>query len=281
MLVHQMDVVTAFLNGDLKEEIYMEQPPGFTQPGKEKLVCKLKKSLYGLKQAPRCWNEMFTQHMRSLGFKQSGADSCVFIRVTKGKKVEAIAVYVDDLILLAETSEEMQQMKKSLSDIFRMKDMGELHYCLGVNIHIDDNGTVLCQRQYLLRLLEKYGLDCNSKLVKDDDSSKLADPSKYQSMVGSLLHAARATCPDFAHAVGTVSKFNSAPTEVHMKRIFRYLKGTIDLSLRYNATGEKFYGYSDADWASDADDRHSTSGNVFLMAGGSGEGRYFQMGGLL
>ena len=189
---------------------------------------------------------------------------------------------MDDLILLAETSEEMQQMKKSLSDIFRMKDMGELHYCLGVNIHIDDNGIVLCQRQSLLRLLEKYGLsdantvstplDCNSKLVKDDDSSKLADPSKYQSMAGSLLHAARATRPDIAHAVGTVSKFNSAPTEVHMKavkRIFRYLKGTIDLSLRYNATGEKLYGYSDADWASDADDRHSTSGNVFLMAGGA------------
>ena len=101
--------------------------------------------------------------MRSLGFKQSGADSCVFIRATKGKKVEVIAVYVGDLILLAETSEEMQQVKKSLSDIFRMKDMGELHYCLGVNIHIDDNGIVLCQRQYLLRLLEKYGLsDANT-----------------------------------------------------------------------------------------------------------------------
>ena len=125
MLLHQMDVVTAFLNGDLKEEIYMEQPSGFTQSGKEKLVCKLKKSFDGLKQAPRCWNEKFTQHMRSLGFKQSGADSCVSICATKGKKVEVIAVYVDDLILLAETSEEM---KKSLSDAFKMKDMGELHY---------------------------------------------------------------------------------------------------------------------------------------------------------
>ena len=91
--------------------------------------------------------------MRSLGFKQSGADSCVFIRATKGKKVEVIAVCVDDLMLLAETSEGMQQIEKSLSDAFKMKVMGELHYCLGVNIHIDDNGIVLCKRQYLLRLL--------------------------------------------------------------------------------------------------------------------------------
>ena len=94
----------------------------------------------------------------------------------------------------------------------------------------------------------------------------------YQSMVGSLFHAARATRPDIAHAVGTVSKFNSTPTEVHMKAskwIFHYLKGTVDLSLRYHATGEKLYGYSDADWASDADDRYSTSGNVLLMAGGA------------
>ena len=86
-------------------------------------------------------------------------------------------------------------------------------------------------------------------------------------MVGSLLHAARATRPDIAHAVGTVSKFNSTPTEVPMKavnRIFRYLKGTIDLSLCYNATSEKLYGYSDADWARDANDGHSTSGNVFF-----------------
>ena len=95
-----MDVVTAFLNGDLKEEIFMQQPPGYVEPGKEELVCKLKKSLYGLKQSPRCWNEKLCNHLKSLGFKESGADPCVFIR--QGKKIEIIAVYVDDLILIAE-----------------------------------------------------------------------------------------------------------------------------------------------------------------------------------
>ena len=284
MLVHQMDVITAFLNGDLKEEIYMQQPPGYIQPGKEELVCKLKKSLYGLKQSPRCWNRKFTQHMKSLGFHESNADPCVFIRVNKRKKVEIIAVYVDDLILIAETQEEMQQMKQSLSDTFKMKDLGELHYCLGVNVHMNDNGIFLCQSQYIQRLLEKYGLseantvstpmDSNVKLVKDDNYSKRVDPIRYQSMVGSLLHLARATRPDIAHAVGTVSKFNSDPTEAHLtavKRIFRYLKGSINLTLHYEFTDceTKMIGYSDADWANDIDDRRSTSGNTFIMSGGA------------
>ena len=124
----------------------------------------------------------------------------------------------------------------------------------------------MCQKQYLLRILEKYRLsevntvttpmDPNVKLVKDDSYSKEVDPAQYQSMVGSLLHAARATRPDIVHAVGLVSKFNSAPTQAHLtavKRIFRYLKGTVDIKLQNRSTGEKLLGYSDADWANDTD----------------------------
>ena len=132
-----MNVVTAFLNGDLKEEIYMQQPPGYIQPGKEELVCKLKKSLYGLKQSPRCWNEKLCEHLKLLGFKESDADPCVFIR--KRKELQIIAVYVDDLILLAKTSEEMQQLKDDLSHCFTMKDLGKLHYCLGIGANLDES----------------------------------------------------------------------------------------------------------------------------------------------
>ena len=140
----------------------------------------------------------------------------------------------------------------------------------------------MSQKQYILKLLEKYGLseaktvatpmDVNVKLLMDDGHSKKVDPVRYQSMVGSLLHAARATRPDIAHAVGIVSKFNSKPTEAHLtavKRIFRYLKGTLNIVLQYKATGKLLLGYSDADWASDLDNRHSTTGNVFLMSGGA------------
>ena len=120
-----MDVVTAFLNGNLEEDIYMEQPEGYVQQGKEKLVCKLKKSLYGLKQSSRCWNKVSTEFMMSIGYHQSTADPCIYVRDTC-----IVAVYVDDLIIATKTPEEMQEVKQLLNSQFQMKDVGELHYCL-------------------------------------------------------------------------------------------------------------------------------------------------------
>ena len=197
LLVHQLDVVTAFLNGDLQQEIYMEQPPGYAQPGNKDLVCKLNKSLDGLKQSPRCWNQKFTQHMKSLGFRESDVDPCVLVRMSKKKEVEIVAVYVDDLTLITETPEEMQHIKESLSNTFKMNDLSELHYCLDVNVHLDEKSTYLCQSQYIEQLLDKYGLskantvstpmDLSVKLQKNDNHSKRVDPVRYQSMVGSLL----------------------------------------------------------------------------------------------
>ena len=112
---HQMNVISAFLNGDLKEEIYMRQAPGYVQPGKEEFICKLRKSIYGLKQPPHCWNEKLCEHLKSSGFKKSGADPCVFIQNgDKGMKI--IAVYVDDLILTVRSLDEIQQMKEGLSE---------------------------------------------------------------------------------------------------------------------------------------------------------------------
>ena len=112
MLIHQMDVVTAFLNGKLKEEIYMQQPPGYVEQGKEHLVCKLKKSLYGLKQSPRCWNTAFREYMESIHYKQSAADPCVFIKTEK-EGITIVAVYVDDLIIFAKTAEKVDEVKKN------------------------------------------------------------------------------------------------------------------------------------------------------------------------
>ena len=280
MLVHQMDVVTAFLHGELEEEIFMQQPSGYEVPGKEHLVCKLKKSLYGLKQSPRCWNKAFQGYMQQIGFQQSNADPCVFIQHTD--PITIVAVYVDDLIIITDNNDRMSQLKKALSDRFKMKDLGQLHYCLGVSVVHNDDGILLHQKQYITSLLERFGLteakpvstpsDLNVQLVKDDGVSKGVDPVKYQSMVGSLLYAAMGTRPDIGQAVGAVSKFNSKPTETHLtavKRIFRYLKGTMDLGLRYKRAGGPVLGYSDADWAGDHDNRHSTTGNLFMLSNGA------------
>ena len=274
-----MDVETAFLNGNLDEEIYMVQPEGYGIPGKEHLVCKLKKSLYGLKQSSRCWNTVFKKYMESNKFKQSTADPCVYIRTAETMII--VAVYVDDLIVIAETEEEMKKVKQNLSARFKMKDMGKLHYCLGITIEQDSEQKCLWmhQKQYILK---KFGLseakpvstpaDLSTKLERDDGVSKDVDYISYQSMVGSLLYAAMATRPDIAQAVRVVSKFNLKPNQAHLtavKRIFRYLKGTVSLGLRYQKSEDGvLVGYSDADWAGDQDDRHSTTGNLFMMARG-------------
>ena len=284
MIVHQMDVVTAFLNGVLDEEIYMEQPPGYVKEGEEDLVCKLRKSLYGLKQSSRCWNTVFKEHMESIDFRQCTADPCIFVK-NEESDVTIVAVYVDDLIIIAKTDETMKKVKESLATRFKMKDLGKIHYCLGINIEYDEEKKQLWmhQKQYIESLLNKYGLsqvktcttpaDINVKLIKDDGVSKPVDPANYQSMVGSLLYASIGTRPDIAQAVGAVSRFNSCPTEAHLtavKRISRYLKGTINFGIKYEKlTDGTLSGFLDADWAGDMDNRHSTTGNLFMMSGGA------------
>ena len=159
MLVHQMDVTTAFLNGDLEEEIYMEQPEGYVVSGKEHMVCKLKKSLYGLKQSPRCWNRAFRESMESQNFIQSQADPCIFVkRSSDGSKLTIVAVYVYDLIIITIAKEEMKQIKSYLSNHFQMKDLRSLHFFLGISIEQNEEGMKLCQKQYIEKLLERYRL---------------------------------------------------------------------------------------------------------------------------
>ena len=220
--------------------------------------------------------------MIQIQFMQGTADPCIYVRAAD--TIAIVSVYVDDLIVMTKTAEEMQQIKESLASHFQMKDVGKLHYCLGINIEQNEEQKCLKihQKQYILNMLKKYSLfdakiittpaDIIVKLKKDDGVSKNVNSVVYQSMVGSLLYATIATRPDIAQAVGMVSKFCSKPTEAHLtavKRILRYLKGTLNLAIKYQKSEDKILvGYSDADWAGDLDDRHSTTGNLFLMARG-------------
>ena len=176
----------------------MQQPIGYIVPNKEHLICKLKKSLYCLKQSPRCWNKAFCEYVKTVGFSQSAVDPCVFVRIVDTLAI--VAVYVDDLILISATPEGMENVKQSLAERFKMKDMGPLHYCLGVSIIQEDGRILLHQKQYILNMVKRYGLveahpvstpaNISVKLVKDDGVSKDVDPVEYQSMVGSLLYTA-------------------------------------------------------------------------------------------
>jgi hypothetical protein len=280
MIIHQMDVQTAFLNGTLSEDIYMSQPEGFAEPGKEQLVCKLNRSLYGLKQSPKCWNTVLDEYLKSIGFKQSAADNCVYIR-WNGEEKMMIAVYVDDLVMMSDSELQMKEVKKALSSRFKMTDLGPLHHCLGIVVERGHNSLRLSQKPYIEQLLKKFNMEscnpvstpaaCDVKLVHEDGSEP-ADPSLYQSIIGSLLYAAVSTRPDISEAVGVLAKFNSCPTSTHMtaaKRVLRYLKGTMHLGLVFakKTNDKQMIGYTDADYASDAD-RHSKSGVVFMNTGG-------------
>ena len=281
--LHQMDIKTAFLNGELEEEIYMRQPEQFIEKGKEEMVCRLKRSIYGLKQSARCWNSELDQKLRSIGFIQSENDPCIYTRITGGE-LFVIAVYVDDLIQAGKNEEEIEEVKKEISKKFDAVDMGPLHYFLGVKVIQSENGSVwIGQPSYIQSVLNKFKMeDCNpvetpadasQKLKKAEEKEELADKELYQSAVGSLLYVSTRTRPDISNAIGSCARFSSNPTKCHwtaVKRIMRYLKGTFDFGLLYNTTDAKdLVGYSDADWAGDVNDRKSTSGYVFQICGGA------------
>ena len=184
-----MDVETAFLNGKLGEEIYMQQAEGYVKPEDEYLVCKLQKSLYLLKQSSRCWNKAFRESIEKIGFTQASADPCVFI--WKKDTLKIIAIHVDDQMILAESILEMQRLKDSLKLQFKMKNMGEVHYYVGVCI-VQDKETkqvYLHQGLYIEQMLRKFGqtqaksvstpADLNIGLQKEDGVSKPVDMTSY------------------------------------------------------------------------------------------------------
>lgn len=150
--VHQMDVTAAFLNGDLAEDVYMTQPEGYAVKGQEHLVCKLKRSLHGLKQSPRCWNSTLDARLKELGFIQTDSDPCIY-RASKGEMF-LIAVYVDDIILATKSDSRLEEVKKKLDEHFEIKDMGQLHYFLGVNVIHEHNSIWIGQPTYANSLLQ-------------------------------------------------------------------------------------------------------------------------------
>ena len=278
--LHHVDVNTAFLNGTLQEEVYMSQPTGYEEKGKEHLVCRLRKSIYGLKQSSRCWNTALDSHLKKMGFTQSKSDPCIY--TSGGGDTFYIGVYVDDLIVAGKDKEQMKRVKEELSSKFDIKDLGKLSYFLGMSIvrNQEKKMTWMGQPTYAQTLLAKMGMsdckpaktpvDSGHRLTKATDDEVAIDQPSYQSVVGSLMYLATCTRPDIAYAVGVLARFSSKPNQSHwtaVKCVLRYLKGTTGHGIVYRGDSDVL-GYSDADWAGDADDRKSTSGYLFLIAGG-------------
>ena len=245
------------------------------------MVCRLKRSIYGLKQSPRCWNSALDVQLKEMGFAQSTSDPCVYMS-TKGEMF-VIAVYVDDIVLAGKTDERIAEVKKALSERFKVKDMGNLHYFLGVKVaqNYDTGETWIGQGLYTESILRKFGMadskpvntpvDTSTILVTATEDCETVNQGLYQSAVGSLLYLSSWTRPDITYAVSSVARFCLKPSKQHwiaVKRIMRYLRGTQNYGLLYSKDGSKdILGYLDADWAGDVNDRKSTSGYLFHISG--------------
>nr|AAN64998.1 Putative gag-pol polyprotein [Oryza sativa Japonica Group]ABF95728.1 retrotransposon protein, putative, Ty1-copia subclass [Oryza sativa Japonica Group] len=256
LLVHQMDVKTAFLNGELDEEIYMDQPDGFVVEGQEGKVCKLLKSLYGLKQAPKQWHEKFDKTLTSAGFAVNEADKCVYY-LHGGVEGVILCLYVDDILIFGTNLEMINEVKSFLYQNFDMKDLGVADVILNIKLIRCENGITLLQSHYVEKILNHFGYIDSKPSPTPYDPSLLLRKNKriarnqleYSQIIGSLMYLASATRPDISFAVSKLSRFTSNPGDDHwraLERVMRYLKGTIELRLHYSGYPTVLEGYSDS-----------------------------------
>ena len=247
LIIEQIDVTSAFLHGELTDEIYMEVPDGVTFSGDK--VCKLKRSIYGLKQSPRVWNEKLHNYLLSLGFKQSKADYCVYFHDTGNIETNFyILVYVDDILLITKHQDRLDHMKAKLRLVFEMKDSEPLSHFLGIHVERDASSISISQTKYLEQILIKCRME-NCKPITTpletkinvqelNCSTELSDEDRYpcRNAIGSLMYAMLCSRPDLCYTVSLLSRFQTKATKAlwkQIKRVLRYVKGTLDLKLKF------------------------------------------------
>lgn len=283
----QMDVVTAFLNGDLEEDIFMEVPQGLKSKANEGKVCKLLKSLYGLKQAPRQWYAKIHEYfVNCLGFSTSLNDPCLYIRHSSSYMI-LVALYVDDLLIVGNSKQHISNLKGELSKRFEMKDLGPAQTMLGVEIRRNrsERKLSISQIEYTEQVLKRFGMESCRSTDTPMQKSGPADlnlpdqplPTNvpFRQAIGSLIYLVSCTRPDIAFAVHRLSQSVESPQNHHwtaVKHVLRYLSGTKSFGIQYggsNNKGDSIIAYSDSDYAGDTASRKSTSGYILLLSGGS------------
>ena len=280
--MHHADISTAFLNGVIDGQIFVEWD------GK---TYELRKALYGLKQSPRLWYERLSKELQKFGFAKLNSTECVFRR-GEGTEMVVLMVYVDDLLVLSPSIAEVRKVKTELRSQFKVQDLGILRYYLGIVFERNGNRATLTQGAFCERVLKKFCMDKRAPvptpMVQNIDGILGAKPSgdaerkkmeiiPYRSVVGSLMYLSCHTRPDIAFAVGVLARHVSDPAIVHWtaaKRILRYLRGTTENGIvigeakKRNGKCSMMNGYCDSDWAGDRTDRKSTGGYILLLNGG-------------
>lgn len=275
------DIKGAYLNSELQEDIYMQQPPGYND--KSGRVWHLIKALYGLKQAGKAWNDKFNHTlMTTLGFTRSTSDPCLYHK--RGTKLLIILIHVDDTAIFS-TRDDIDAFKADLQKHFEITDLGDLKSFLGLQIkrNRDSRTIFIHQEHYLQSVLTRFQMEtCNAASTPLDPKDKLTPLSPedeeevanvpYPVAIGSLMYAAVATRPDIAFAVQHLAQFTSRPSQAHwraVKHVLRYIKGYTRVGIILEGPDLSLIRYSDADWAANLADRRSVSGYLFKLGDGS------------
>ncbi|GKB38650.1 zinc finger, CCHC-type containing protein [Tanacetum coccineum] len=248
--IHQMDVKTTFLNGELEDE------------------------------APKQWYQKFDEVVLSNGYLLNQADKYVYSKFDESGKGVIICLYVDDMLIFGTDQVQVDLTKEFLSSRFSMKDMGEADVILGIRIKHESNGIAISQSHYIEKVLKKFNyFDCTPVSTPMDTSEKLMPNNgqavsqlEYSRVIGCLMYAMTCTRPDIAFAVGKLSRYTSNPGTQHwqaIQRVLKYLKKTMDYRLTYIGYPSVLEGYNDASWINNTEDNSSTSGWVFLLGGGA------------
>ena len=284
--IHQLDIKTAFLNGELAETVWVQQPPGY-ETGDSSMACRLHKSLYGLKQAPRAWHAKLQQHLEAHSFQPSAADPALFIK--HGPDPIFLLVYVDDILIITQHTTAVEQTKAMIVAAFEARDLGAAACFLGMDIHRNRTARTISlgQSRLTAELLAKYGMaDCNPLAVPLSSATKLTKTGEpldtgthtYSQLIGSLLYISVCTRPDISQAVGALARHMAAPTTAHWlaaKNVLRYIAGTSTFGITFGSSssgsnsGFSLEAFCDADYAGDIDTRRSTTAYVFLLGQGA------------
>lgn len=279
MMAYHVDAKSAFLNGELEEDIYMSQPPGFIDESNEGKVCHLKKSIYGLKQSARVWNEKLHKTLINAGMIQAEADSCLY--TYKGSQgLLFLLVYVDDILVVSKSPVYVESIEKMLNKHFKIENLGLVTNYLGIRVTKKENAFYLDQEKYIHSIARQFELE-NSKPVeiplspayhKEMEGDLLPNNSKYRAAIGCLLYVSTNTRPDVSAAVSILSQKVSKPTNNdwnQVKKLIRYLKSTSTLRLKLGGSqsANQLTGYADANWAEDRSNAKSNSGYVFMLKG--------------
>lgn len=278
LLIEQMDVETAFLNGNVKSKVLVKQPEGYDD-GTDR-VCLLNKALYGLRESPRAWYECLDDYLSKLGFVRSEHDYCLYMLKGKDETIYLI-IFVDDLLICCKNRKNLDLIKSLLKERFQMKDLGKISTYLDINIEYDEtkHEILVDQEKYIESLAKKYQIE-EAKLYKTpmeqnlklEPAEELNGNLRYRNLIGALLYISSGTRLDISYSVNYLSRFQNCFNETHYKyalRVLKYLYLTKELKLRFkrNDNGDILECYVDADWAGDCIDRKSTTGYLVKLYG--------------